>query len=64
MSYAKKAEFVEKYLALCEKYKYFIGNSSAYGEARIYEIFSTGNVFVKDDEMFEDHKEELLGDLG
>lgn len=64
MSYAKKSEFVDKYLTLCEKYKYFIGSSSAYGEVRIYEILRTGGVFVKEDEMWEGHKEEVLEDLG
>jgi len=64
MGYDEKAEFVEQYLELCEEYGYFIGNSSVYGEARIYEIMRTGKVFVKEDEMWESHKEEILEDLG
>ena len=64
MSYAKKSEFVDKYISLCEKFNYYIGNSSVYGDARIYEIMNTGQVFIKEDEMWEDHKEQILEDLG
>lgn len=64
MSYGEKAEFVDKYLSLCEKYGYYIGNSSVYGEARIYEILQTGKVLIQNDDMFEDHKDQVLEDLG
>jgi hypothetical protein len=64
MSYYEKSEFVDKYLSLCEKYGYYVGNSSAYGEARVYEIVNTGKVLIQGDEMFEGHREQLLEDLG
>lgn len=60
---SKREEFVDKYLTLCTKYGYYVGNSSPYSEVRIYEIMTLGRVFVHEDELFQEHVEECLEDI-
>ena len=64
MAYEDKAEFLQDYLQLCEKYGYYVGTSHPNARLMLYEIINTGKVFVQEDELYNETKLQLLEDLG